>query len=343
MVRHDLQRHNQRVQQNSLFLNEISQILLNWANQHFSSSLGTPDEVKIDEKYGCTFVSVLLTHRHSIAIMKLVRQAFKFQLMRSKRTKHLDRTIDVVAHIWNHAVALHRRYYKLFKKTLKQSQLQRHLAKLRRTRFKHWMLVDSQAVQAVTDRLYRAWDAWFKHEIKRPPTFRARRKYKSFTLKQSGWKILGPGKIRIQGRVYRFHQSREILGTVKTVTVSRDQTGRYYVSFSCAEVPTPEPLVKTGQTTGADFGLKNFLTLSSGERIESSQPLKHALRKLRSVSRNLSRKRKGSNSRRKARRELARVHRQVSNQRKHFHWKTAVDLVKRFDALAFEDLSIAGR
>jgi putative transposase len=274
--------------------------------------------------------------------MKQVRQAFKFQLMRSKRTKHLDRTIDVAAHIWNKSVALHRRYYKLFKKSLKQNQLQRHLAKLRRTRFKHWQLVDSQTVQAVTDRLYRAWDAWFKHEIKRPPKFRARRKYKSFTLKQSGWKLLAPGKLRIQGRIYRFHQSREILGIIKTVTVSRDQTGRHYVSFSCAEVPTPEPLVKTGQTTGADFGLKNFLTLSSGERIESPQPLKRALRKLRSVSRNLSRKRKGSHSRRKARRELARLHRQVSNQRKHFHWKTAVDLVKRFDALAFEDLNLTG-
>jgi putative transposase len=274
--------------------------------------------------------------------MKEVRQSFKFQLMRSKRTKHLDRTIEIAAHIWNHSVALHRRYYKLFCKTLKQSQLQRHLAKLRRTRFKHWMLVDSQAVQAVTDRLYRAWDAFFKKEIKRPPTFRARKKYKSFTLKQSGWKLIDEGQIRIQGRFYRFHQSREILGTIKTVTISRDATGRHYVSFSCADVPKPEPFVKTGQATGADFGLKTFLALSTGEKIHSPQPLKRALRKLRSANRSLSRKQKGSNSRCKARLRLARVHRQVSNQRKHFHWKTAHGLVVRFDALAFEDLNLVG-
>src|SRR4051794_6157016 len=224
-----------------------------------------------------------------------MRQSFKFQLMRSKRTKHLDRTINVAAHIWNHSVAIHRKYYGLFKKTLKQGRLQSHLAKLRRTRFKHWQLVDAQAVQQVCDRLYRGWDAWFKHEVKRPPTFRARRKYKSFTLKQTGWKLLAPGKIRIQGRAYRFHQSREILGTVKTVTILRDKTGRHFVFFSCAEVPTPEPSVKTGQTTGADFGLKNFLTFPSDEPITAPLPLKHALRTLRSANRKLDRKQKGSN------------------------------------------------
>jgi putative transposase len=262
--------------------------------------------------------------------------------MRAKRTKHLDRTIHVAAHIWNHAVAIHRRYYKLFRKNLKQNALQQHLAKLRGTRFKHWQLVGSQAVQAITDRLYRGWNAFFKGEIKRPPTFRARRKYKSFTLKQCGWKVVGPGRLRIQGRNYRFHQSREILGNIKTVTISRDKTGRYFVSFSCAEVPTPEPSVKTGQTTGADFGLKSFLTLPSGEHIDAPQPVKQSLRELRRASRSLSRKKKGSNARQKARLQLARVHRSVSNQRAEFHWKTASALADRFDALAFEDLNLAG-
>ncbi len=262
--------------------------------------------------------------------------------MRSPRTKHLDRTIHVAAHIWNHSVALYRRYYKLFKKTLKQSQLQRHLAKLRRTRFQHWQLVDSQAVQAVTDRLYRAWDAWFKHEIKRPPTFRARRKYKSFTLKQSGWKLLGPGKVRIQGRNYRFHQSREILGTIKTVTVSGDKTGRYFVSFSCGEVPPPQALVKTGRTTGGDLGVKTFLTLSDGTEIHAPLPFKKSLQKIRRLSRQLSSKQKGGNSRRKALQALARAHRQVQNKRSAWHWKVASQLVHEYDRLAFEDLNLRG-
>lgn len=202
--------------------------------------------------------------------------------------------------------------------------------------------MDSQAVQAITDRLYRGWDAWFKHEIKRPPTFRARRKYKSFTLKQSGWKLVGSGRLIIQGRIYRFHQSREIIGKIKTVVISRDRTSRFYVSFSCDEVPIPEPFVKTGKTTGADFGLKNFLTLSSGEKITSPQPFKQALRRVRGANRSLSRKQKGSNGRRKMRLHLANTHRIIANQRAHWHWDIADRLTKCFDAIAFEDLNLTG-
>lgn len=342
MIRHDFQCNDVAFQSIGFLFDQQPQLAGDQAGQYFPTSFWTPHEVIVNQEYRCFSVSIRLRHIHILAKMDVVRQAFKFQLMRSKRTKHLGRTIDVAAHIWNYSIAIHRRYYKIFGKSLKQNQLQKHLAKLRRTRYQHWLLVDSQSLQAITDRLYRSWDAWFKHEIKRPPTFRKRSKYKSFTMKQSGWKLMAPGKLRIQGRIYRFHQSREVLGTIKTVTISRDTTGRFYVSFSCADIPQPEPPVKTGKATGADFGLKNFLTLSTGETISSPQPLKQALRKLRSAGREFSRKQKGSNGRRKARLLLARVHRDVANQRQDFHWKTAVDLVKRFDALAFEDLNIAG-
>ena len=142
--------------------------------------------------------------------------------MRFKRTKHLDRTMDVAAHIWNHSAALDRRYSKRFGRSLKHAQLQERLAKLRITRFQHWQLVDSQSLQAVTNRIYRGWDAWFKREIQWRPTLRSRPKYTRFTLKQSGWKLLGLGKVRLQSRVCRLRQSREIAGTTKTLTTSRD-------------------------------------------------------------------------------------------------------------------------
>jgi putative transposase len=184
----------------------------------------------------------------------------------SKRLKHLDRTIDVASEIWNHSVALKNRYYKLYGKGLSKAKLQSHLAKLRRTRFPHWKSVDSQSVQAITDRLYLAWEAFFKGSIRRPPTFRKRRKYRSFTLKQSGYKVLGHGRIKILSRNYRFNQSRPITGIVKTVTVRRDPLRDFHITFSCDQVVEPEQAPKTGLTAGADFGLKDFVTLSTGER-----------------------------------------------------------------------------
>jgi len=68
------------------------------------------------------------THPASLLI---VRQSLQFKMFGSKRLKHLDRTIDVASEIWNHAVALKNRYYKMFGKGLPKSKLQAHLAKLR--------------------------------------------------------------------------------------------------------------------------------------------------------------------------------------------------------------------
>jgi putative transposase len=269
-----------------------------------------------------------------------VRQSFQFKLFACRRLKHLHGTIDLSAQIWNHSVALKNRYYKMFGRGLPKARLQSHLAKLRNRRFAHWKAVGSQSVQAITDRLYLAWEAFFKGDIKRPPTFCKRRKYRSFTLKQAGYKLLGHKRIKILGHHYRFNQSRSITGLVKTVTVGRDALRDIHITFSCDGVPQPEPAPKTGQSAGADFGLKDFLTLSTGEKIAAPLPLKAELRHLRKAQRVLSRKQKGSKARKRARLEVARVHKKVANVRNDWQWKQSRTLVLMFDMLAFETLSL---
>jgi len=269
-----------------------------------------------------------------------VRQTFQFKLFWCKRLRHLYRTINVAAEIWNHAVALHRRYYRLFKKTLPKARLQAHLAKLRNRKMPHWKAVGSQSVQAITDRLYLGWEAFFRGDIKRPPTFRKRRKYRSFTLKQCGYRVLGHGRIRILGRNYRFNQSRAVAGIIKTLTVRMDALRDIHITFSCDNVPQPAEAPKTGLSAGADFGLKDFLTLSTGERIAAPQPLKARLRRLRKAGAALSRKQKGSKSRNRARLDVARVFRKVANVRNDWQWKQARMLLVMFDLLVFETLNI---
>jgi len=275
-------------------------------------------------------------------LLLLVRQTFQFKLFGCKQLRYLHRTIDVAAEIWNHAVALHRRYYRLFEKTLPKARLQAHLAKLRNGKMPHWKAVGSQSVQAITDRLYLGWEAFFRGDIKRPPTFRKRRKYHSFTLKQCGYRVLGHGRIRILGRNYRFNQSRAVAGIIKTVTVRRDALRDIHITFSCDNVPQPEQAPKTGLSAGADFGLKDFLTLSNGERIAAPQPLKAHLRRLRKTQRVLSRKQKGSKARKRARLDVARVHRKVANVRNDWQWKQARMLILTFDMLVFETLNLRG-
>ena len=89
------------------------------------------------------------------------------------------------------------------------------------------------------------------------------------------------------GRNYRFNQSRAITGAIKTVNVRRDALSDIHITFSCDQVVQPEQAPKTGLSAGADFGLKDFLTLSTGEKIPAPQPLKARLRHLRKAGASL--------------------------------------------------------
>lgn len=279
-----------------------------------------------------------------------MRQSYVFKLCAHRHNRRLHASIDVAASIFNHAVAVHRRFYRLYKITLPRARMQAHLAKLRRTRRPAWRAVGSQAVQELVERLYAGWELFFRAAkeakaagrkcAKRPPGFRARRKYASFTLKQAGWKLAGHGRVVIGGRPYRFHQSRAVAGVVKTLTVRRDRLGDLYLIFSCDGVPQPESAPKTGLSAGCDFGLRTFLTLSDGTRVVAPQPLQRALRQLRQANRALARKQKGSNSRRKAIAHLNRVHRRIRHVRADWQWKSARQLALRYDLLAFETLNL---
>ena len=149
-----------------------------------------------------------------------VRRTFKYRLYRNKRNKHLYDAINIAGIIWNHSLALSRRYYRLYGKSLSFAFLMRHIAKLRRSvpRFAYWQNLNAQAVQDVVQRLEKAYKRFFVGQGGLP-RFKKVKNYRSFTLKQNGWKLLDGNKIRLLGRNYKFVKSREINGAVKTVTV----------------------------------------------------------------------------------------------------------------------------
>ena len=83
-------------------------------------------------------------------------RTYKFKLYRSKKNKALHQQIDISGIIWNHSIALHRRYYKLTGKSLNMYVLQKHLAKLKKLpKYAYWGKVGSQAIQDITQRIDR--------------------------------------------------------------------------------------------------------------------------------------------------------------------------------------------
>ena len=94
------------------------------------------------------------------------------------------------------------------------------------------------------------------------------------------------------------------------------------------------------QSIGLDVGIKEFAVLSSGEPIANPKYLQKSERKLKTIQRSLSRKKKGSKNRTKARLKVARQHEKVKNQRKDFHHRASSQLVWRYDKIVVEDLQI---
>jgi len=220
----------------------------------------------------------------------------------------------------------------------------KHLTKLKKlSKYAYWNLLGSQAIQDVVQRIDKAYTLFFrnlKHGIKSaPPSFKKVKKYKSFTLKQAGYKILPGNKIVIAGQQYSYFKSREIEGKVKTVTIKRDSLGDIYIYFVC-ETNENIVLPRTGNSVGFDFGLKTFLKGSDGYDKECPEFFKKAIKEIKQASKKVSKKKKGSNNRREAKLNLARVHKKITNQRLDFQFKLAKILAEKYAIICIEDLNI---
>jgi putative transposase len=131
---------------------------------------------------------------------------------------------------------------------------------------------------------------------------------------------------------------RPLQGTPKTVTVLREADG-WFACVACDEVPTA-PLLRTGEETGIDLGLKVFLITAEGETVENPRHYRKAERKLKKAQRRVARRKKGSKRRKKAVQWLAKRHHKVRRQRTDFHHKTSLALVRVYDTIYLEDLQI---
>ena len=274
-------------------------------------------------------------------------KTYKFKLYSNHGNRELHKTIDGHASVWNHCVALQRRYYAIYGKYISKFRLINHISKLKRlAKFAHWNQLPSQAIQDVAARIDKGYKAMFEARAKGKkwgcPRFKPRRKYKSFTLLQAGWKLLSGNKIRIGKCIYQYFKSRDILGTPKRCAVKRDSIGDIYICVLTDRMEPDLNRVMTGKIAGFDFGLKRYLTGHNGHDIESPLFFKRSLNAIKRANCNHSRKHKGSNNRERAQLDLARKHRRIANQREDFHWKLAHQFTDAYDEIRLEDLNLKG-
>ncbi len=265
---------------------------------------------------------------------------YTYKFYRTKRTAKLDAMLREACFVWNHALALQKRYHSLYGKYIPCAKMKAHFAKRISRRLLH-----SQTAQEVLERLDVSYKRFFEHLSRRPPKFRKAREFSSIVYKQGGFKL--NGNVLVVNSIkqhFQFSFSRPYEGKVRQIRIRRSRLGEYYLYIVTDAVVRSVVHGKShnGASVGMDFGLKTYLTLSDGTSVENPLFLKSGLNELRRKSRALSRCEKGSNHRRERRKDLERCHERIRDRRDDWQWKTCHELCRRYDTICIEDLNLLG-
>jgi putative transposase len=271
-----------------------------------------------------------------------MRKAFKYRIFptTAQRTR-LENTLEQCCLLYNAGLEQRRTAYQRQHVSLSKARQQAELPALKAA-YPGFSDVYSQVLQEVLARLDKACHAFFRR-VKtggKPgyPRFRGKGRYDSFTYPQLGFG-LKDGRVQLSkiGAV-KIKMHRAIKGQVKTLTIRRTATGKWFACFAVEHDPVgTEP---SSASVGVDVGLHHFATLSTGEHIPNPRFFRtdeHALRK---AQRRLSAVAKGTPERAARRQVAARIHERITHRRHNFAHQLSRRLVNTYGLIIFEALRI---
>ena len=266
----------------------------------------------------------------------LIRKAFKYRIYpNSTQQQALAVQFGHARYVYNWGLGQSQERYGGY------TALTKALTELKRQKETIWLRqAHSQILQQSLKNLDKAWRNYFEKRGKYP-RFKSKNARQSVRYPQPKENWLGEKCIRLPKVGYvKIVLHRPIEGTLKSITVSKSKSGKYYVSLQC-EIEIEEPQ-RSGGCVGIDLGLTDYVTLSTGEKVKPPQSYRKALKRRNRLNKQLSRKKKGSANRNKARQRLARLDERISNQRKDFQHKLSRGLIDENQVVGLEDLNVAG-
>lgn len=269
-------------------------------------------------------------------------KAYKYRIYPTKTQEaELNQHIGNVRWLYNHALDLSNKHYAEHKKGLSRYDIQAMLPDMKKE-YEWLKKSNSQSLQSTLLNL----DTAFKN------FFKKRCKYPSFKKKVTGGSFSIPQKAAIDFEsntvsMPKFKKIKAVLhrrfeGDIRQATVSKTATGKFYISFlvETGEIkPKSKPIVEN-QAVGVDVGIKELVVCSDGIRFENPKWYRKAEKKLSRMNRRRSRKVKGSASRNKWNKMVAKQHEKISNQRKDMWHKISHYLLLNYDTICVEDLSV---
>lgn len=202
--------------------------------------------------------------------------------------------------------------------------------------------VDSLALANTQLNLDKAYKNFFRDKKTGFPKFKSKKTNNhSFTTNnQNGTVAIEDGYLKIPklktGIKIKLH--RPFVGLIKSCTISKTPTGKYYASVLVETDIVQLPKMHT--KIGVDLGLKDFAMTSNGEIISNPKYLRTSEKRLAKLQKDVSRKKKGSHNRHKARLKAAKLHEKIANQRKDFLHKTSAKMINENQVIVMEDLRV---
>ena len=271
---------------------------------------------------------------------------YKYRLLpKAKDYVRLNALVESQRVLYNAALQERRDAWKMVRKSISLYDQQKSLTECRKE-FSDMALEPIKLQRGTLNRLDKAFKSFFRRVKagQKPgfPRFKGQGRfntlewieYEGIIFRNSRIKSKAFGSIRVH--IHRpFPENAEI----KTVKLIKDIKS-WYVCLAVKVTPSVDrPLERF---VGIDVGLESFVTLNTGEKILSLKAARKSERKLKIAQRTLSRRKKGSRSKIKARQQVRRIYSKVKNQRKTYAHQISADLVNRFDFIAAEKLNIKG-
>ena len=263
--------------------------------------------------------------------------AYKYRLYPNKeQQEYFAKCFGCVRFIYNRMLSDKIEYYKKTKQKLNNTPAQY------KKEFEWLKEVDSLALANAQMDLQTAYNNFFKRPEVGFPKFKSKKNHNySYTTNNQG------GNIYVTDRhiklpkigLVKIKKHRDFEGLIKSVTVSQNPSGRYYVSV-LVDREDKEKLSANNNEIGIDLGLKEFCITSNGEMVENPRYLRKSEKKLRKLQKDLSRCKKGSKNREKCRIKVAKEYEKITNQRKDFLHKLSTRVICENQTIVLEDLRI---
>jgi len=279
--------------------------------------------------------------------METIYRAYKYRIYPTNEQEILiDKHIGSCRWIYNYALEKKTTAYKRDRTRLTRFDLSANLPVLKKNADTKWLKeVNSQSLQMSLKNMDEAFTRFFR-EKKGFPKFKSKRSSrKSFSIPQNirvDWnnKRISVPKIKN----IKFVVDRRPKGKIKSATISKNSTGKCFISIlvDTGISPPKKHRFKAQTSIGVDLGIKDFLTTSAGDKVKNPKHLKKHLFRLKKLQRRASKKKKGSVNRSKSNLRVAKLHEHIHNLRTDFLHKVSSKLVSENQTICLEDLDVAG-